>query len=89
MVAFYADSFGSRPSTICGQEHEDFTDAMNLSLSNVRRVLTDNDVSFEDVSAEQQRDVVSCGIFAMENAHRFALTTNLHIVCKPSFKKPL
>jgi hypothetical protein len=96
MVAFYADSFGTRPSTIWSQQrllnerlenddsstnmNDDFTNAMTLSFSNVRRALTNNDVSFEDVSAEQQRDHASCGIFALENAHRFALTINLRIV---------
>ncbi len=81
LTAYYADSFGHRPDRFGprtalppGAGGDDVV----LSYSAVRAALrtahavgaATAGVDFVDVSVGQQRDVGSCGVFALENAHR-------------------
>ena len=74
-VAYYADSFGRGPNR---KDTREVADALEFSLANVETIVTTLasvhtplGIEFVDVSAKQQHDSSSCGVYALENANRY------------------
>ena len=74
-VAYYADSFGRGPNRKATSE---VADALEFSLANVETIVTTLasvhtplGIKFVNVSAKQQHDSSSCGVYALENAYRY------------------
>ncbi len=75
IVAYYADSFGQRPDRY--EASSSLDDSVVTSYSQLKMAImnhwlpeTGGSIRLLDVSVSQQEDLSSCGVYALENAHR-------------------